>query len=314
MSFIPVIVYAANAYRAAATAEEASAALTTLGYSVSAETAYWGASIYGVHYFLSETQEGSMAPKTGGARKKLKTSMSSASGTRLKSKSTSRTSASKSRAASRNRRTGGVIGRFQPSSGVTELKFIDTAYNITPIVAATVFNQSPNIIVQGTGPSQRVGLGVTIKSVQLRGTMRYDPGTASRGTDTCYMYLILDKECNGVIPTAFGSDGVFTSDDLDVSHVNIANSFRFTILKKWIFNFNVQSLNPAGTQGYDLSYPIEFYQKVDFPIKWQSINSDGALSSQTRNALWLITGSTDQTPLGTFTMLGNMRLRYNDHC
>lgn len=320
MSFIPVIGYAVNAYRAAETAEAASSALHTLAWSSTAETAYWGASIYGANYLYHQNDKmpiRRITPTGNFARKRLRTGMQSNAAKLLASRQQGARGRQRAKTNYLNRRTGGLIGRFQPSSGATELKFLDTSMVIATSATAATFATSPTVIVQGTGATQRVGLGVTIKSVQLRGRVVYDPGTSSAGAETMYMYLVLDKECNGERPDASGTNGIFTDADLSVAHMNIGNSSRFMILKKWVFNFNTMTRVPAGSDINplrlgDMSYPIEYYSKVDFPVKWQSNNSDGVLDGQTKNAIWLVTGSSHTQ--GTITVTGNMRVRFNDHC
>lgn len=183
-----------------------------------------------------------------------------------------------------------------------ELKFFDTAlsftYDLTGEVPAT---GQLALIPQGDGESARDGRKAIIKSVQIRGLLQFDPAAAGDGSDVAYMYLVLDTQCNGA---AAAITDVFTSSAMATNHVNLNNSQRFRILKKWVIEFNAQA---GVTTAYNtVVKTIEWYKKCNIPMDWSS--TTGAISEIRSNNLFLCAGSgilDDQ-----ITFAGSCRLRF----
>jgi len=182
-----------------------------------------------------------------------------------------------------------------------EIKFFDTAlsfnFDSTGEVPAT---GQLALIPQGDSGSTRDGRQANIKSIQIRGLASFAPGAGAAGACNAYLWLILDTQANGA-PAAFTD--VFTSTDPYRCMINLDNSARFRILKKWVIPFE----SPAGvTTAYmPLEKHIEFYEKVDIPINWSS--TTGAIGEIKSNNIFLMAGGT-LDDLASF--LGTCRLRF----
>lgn len=199
-------------------------------------------------------------------------------------------------------RSGGFYGRF--TGPQAELKFFDTAlsFNVdsTPEVPAT---GQLNLIPQGVTESTRVGRKCTIKSIQIRATLLNTPGAAATDSGTTYMWLILDKQCNGA---AAAFTDVFTNVGVQAALPNIANSERFVILKKWTMTFEPKA--GVSTAFNTSRRELDYYRKCNIPIEFSS--TTGAITEIKSNNLFLIAGSggTDDT----VAVGGTCRLRFSD--
>lgn len=311
---VPALV---NSYRAARTAAEATRYARAIGGIIGFEASTWTATglayIYYKHHHVSKKMPQKRlgySSTMSAARQRLSNDLESvARGNR----SAKRTMGANYRpmalshstyynASNRNRRTGGVIGRFQPSPG-NELKWLDTSYNVATSNPGTVIGLVPTIVVRGTGPTERIGIGIIIKSLQFKGLALNDPLGASIGSGTFYYFLVLDKESNGVAP---GILDIFTDSNLTVANVNLANSARFTIIKKWVHNFNPGA--GVSTAYSHRNKVIDYYAKANIPIKWAASNSSGTAAGVTQNQLYIVQSGTSTE----CRMEGTFRIRFAD--
>jgi len=207
--------------------------------------------------------------------------------------------------AGRFRRVGfyGRFGAAAAQSGVKpELKFFDTALSFTFDSTAEVpATGQLALIPQGDTESTRDGRKATVKSVQIRGNMEFAPGAAANADTVCYLYLVQDTQTNGA---AAAITDVFTSNVASTNMLQLNNSGRFRILKKWVFVFN-------ATAGVTTAYanvikPIEFYKRCNIDMDWNS--TTGAITEIRSNNLFLCAGASNSDDLVSFT--GTCRLRF----
>jgi len=182
-----------------------------------------------------------------------------------------------------------------------EVKFFDTAlsflFDNTGEVPAT---GQLALIPQGDTESTRDGRKAVIKSIQIRGTMSFVPAALATATEVTYLYLVLDRQANGA---AAAITDVFTSNVMRSNNLELNNSKRFKILKKWVTAFN--SGAGATTAYNNVVVPLEYYKKCNIPMDWNS--TAGAITEIKSNNLFLCAGSL-QDDLTTFT--GSCRLRF----
>jgi len=200
-------------------------------------------------------------------------------------------------------RSGGFYGRFTGPGA--ELKFFDTAnsfsFDTTGEVPAT---GQLNLIPQGTTESTRIGRKCVLKSVEIRGDVRFAPGASAQAATTVAMYLVLDKQCNGA---AAAVTDVFTTNALTTTAlVNLANSERFVILKKWLIVIN-------ATAGVTTAYSsanrhLEYFKRCNIPLEFNS--TAGAITEIRSNNLFLLAGTDTNDDLTSFT--GTTRVRFSD--
>lgn len=200
-------------------------------------------------------------------------------------------------------RTGGFYGRFAPSGN--ENKFFDTAlsfaFDATGEVPAT---GQLNLIPQGVTESTRVGRLCVLKSIQLRGQFLFQPGAGANAATTAYLYLVMDTQCNGA---AAAITDVLTSNAMVGALVNLNNSMRFRILKRFV----VPLVACAGvTTAYNQTLvPLDYFKKLDVPLDFSS--TTGAITEIRSNNLFLLAGS-DGNSDDLIAFGGNARVRFSD--
>lgn len=202
-------------------------------------------------------------------------------------------------------RTGGYYGRFQP--GGNELKFFDTVFSggidATGEIAPGGGTQTAlNLIAQGTTESQRIGRKCVIKRIDLKGDITLANNIGSATYNVC---LILDTQANGAYPTY---TDVFETDS-PRSFLNLANSQRFRVMKRW---FGVLNQNAGdGSGGYQsVRRTLKFNKSCNIPIEFSS--TTGAITEIRSNNLFVM-WDCDITEDDAMNVNMSWRLRFSDN-
>lgn len=216
-----------------------------------------------------------------------------------------------------NTRTGGYLGM--------ELKFRDYGYNAAIATAsdctggeADPFEACLNGISQGDGQSNRDGRKYTIKSVNVKGTVRITAQTNETTAITVpsiFIALVQDKQTNGA---QLNSEDVFVNPSAQTGtaaapFVNLEFQSRFNILK----TVHLSSKDFAGNasaayDGTNLEYQGCFADfslyKAFSGLQVTCTGTTGNIASIMDNSLHIIAFSTnsDMTPLLTY----NSRVRF----
>lgn len=118
-----------------------------------------------------------------------------------------------------------------------ELKFDDLQSGVN----ANVSFDSPiitslNLIAQGDNVSDRIGNSVRLLSVRTQFMLNWD--STSAGNQPVRVLLVLDKQCNGALPTLADLFEDATVTDSLISPFDMDEKFRFQILKDSIFTLH----------------------------------------------------------------------------
>jgi len=200
-------------------------------------------------------------------------------------------------------RTGGFYGRTKGRNGnIAETKFFDTSLSFTFDTTMEVPATGQLVLIpQGDTESSRDGRQCTATSIQIRATITLVPAAAANGGGTYYLYLVLDKQCNGA---AAAVTDVFTSANSSLALANLENSDRFVILKKWVRPINVTA---GVTTAYsNVCHVLEFYKKLNIPLTYSS--TTGAITEIRSNNLFLVAGAQNQDD--TIQFGGVCRIRF----
>jgi len=201
----------------------------------------------------------------------------------------------------------GFYGRY---SGINaEQKFFDTALNWTIDSTAEVVpgGGQLNLIPQGVTESTRIGRKCNIKKISIKLRMSYQPAAAAEASGLTCIVLVLDKQCNGAAATVSGATGVYTSTPIWEQFLNLANSGRFVILKKWMHSWN--STAGVSTAYNPINKHMAWNKKCDIPLEFSS--TTGALTEIRSNNLFLIAQSTPGLD-DLVSCTGVCRLRFSD--
>lgn len=201
-------------------------------------------------------------------------------------------------------RTTGYYGRFSGPSA--ELKFFDTANSFTIDATGEVpATGQLTLIPQGVTESERVGRKCSIKSIHIRGSLVLQPAASANAATTVYVYLVQDTQCNGV---AAAVTDVLETNTMASAMINLANSSRFRILKRFVMTFN--STAGVTTAYNNFSKPIEYYKKCNIPIEYSS--TTGAITEIRSNNLFFLAGS-DSLSDDLVSFNATTRLRFSDN-
>jgi len=200
-------------------------------------------------------------------------------------------------------RRGGAYGRYnRPGAQPSELKFFDTTlgflFDATGEVPAT---GQLCLIPQGTTDATRIGRKAVIKSIQIKGQVTMTPNAAATASTTIFLYVVLDRQCNGAAASA---TDIWTSNAPSTAFLNLDNSERFKILKKWVIDMTPQA--GATTVLNTQQFSIEWYKKLNIPITWDS--TAGAITEIRSNNIFLYAGTYNQDDM--VSMNGGCRLRF----
>lgn len=210
-------------------------------------------------------------------------------------------------------RTGGFYDRGQ------ELKYFDTEIgdetieNVGAIIRTSDVGNTGNFltIVQGTGPNQRIGKKIVLKSVSARIAFlsgHYNSTVNPPQNSTLIrMVCVLDTQTNGAVPAW---TDIFAADNL-YAPVNLANSERFRIIKEWMIDMVKTTLTWDATEGWVQDNNIhteKWNTKLDIPIEYSS--TTGAITEIRSNNIYFfaISGPSGHLP----TVNGWVRWRYDD--
>ena len=141
---------------------------------------------------------------------------------------------------------------YLPRAPLGEWKYLDTAINVAIDTAGTL--TLLNGLVPGTAATQRIGMKVTLRSIECQVTIG---GTAGTGVDQVHRWgLIMDKQANGVGPTALTD---FLSTGTVWGLRNLANRKRFKLLLS-----KRRVINATGESGTKVDFKV--YMKFRRPI------------------------------------------------
>lgn len=195
--------------------------------------------------------------------------------------------------------------RYVKEAYPPNLKWKDTEFLYTIDTTGEVVNTPILIIPQGSGPSQRVGRKIVVRSISIRGHLRLVPAAATVGYAGICLFLVLDTQANGTYPNFLD---VFTSEQAQAAHPNLENSDRFRILKTW----RVALHSSAGVSGaYNrATHLVEYYRKCSIPIYYSG--QVGTIDEFRSNNIFFAVGSAGSDQDDISNMYLGVRIRYTD--
>lgn len=199
-------------------------------------------------------------------------------------------------------RQSGFYGRY--GGGASESKFVDTfidgLLDASGEVAPGGGSNTPLMVIpEGTGESERVGRKVTLTSIYMRGVLSLATDTSSAMYN---LVVLLDTQANGAVPSYAD---VF-ADNRSTAHLQLANSNRFVILKRWVGALTNQTVLTGPSFGA-AKRVFKYYKKCNIPLEFSGTN--GTITEIKSNAIYLMWESDTDDKL---TYKADFRLRYSD--
>ena len=180
--------------------------------------------------------------------------------------------------------------------------------NQTVSPSATIYTLG--LLTRGTGPNDRVGNNIRLKSIEFR--IRFQTNTAGAGlTDggIIRMMLFIDKQPNGALFTNTELFAATTATLISNSPLNPNNSgSRFIMLKQWNFAINVFG-GATNVPGQKMIVYHRRFKNNGIKVQYNNGNA-GTIADITHNAVHLIMLSSQQAdfPLANGVIL----YRYED--
>lgn len=158
-----------------------------------------------------------------------------------------------------------------------------------------------NAVGQGASTSQRIGKRISLKSVQLRGSILSKSATKEAAAVVMFVY---DKRPTGSMPSM--TDILVSSSAYSFN--NDTNSSRFRILKRTKRQVigNETDMTSAAFQDADA-----FLNLKGLPVTYKDVGT-GAIGDIEEGALYMVTIGDKPAGNEACELYGGVRLRYND--
>lgn len=215
-------------------------------------------------------------------------------------------------------RTTGIYGRYTPNAKkvVAEKKWKDFSHNgtIEKLAGGGPYGESifiPSLvdISVGSGPNQRIGRTIQLKSVHVNG---YASINATADYDYVRIIVYMDRQCNGaeatpeqiLAPDSTGSPG-------PMSFLNLENSKRFYILKDWRWSDEPKlAYNGTTVVGSEVVKDYQFNISLDEPIEYGSGGT--GIANIKSNNIGILAVCYRKTQTTTSSLRMTCRVRYTD--
>jgi len=161
----------------------------------------------------------------------------------------------------------------------------------------------------GTGPSERIGRKITIKSIHLKGEAYMFSSSATSldeaASTIVRIFIVQDTQCNG--SSALATD-IWTTAKPSQNQINMENSSRFRVLKKIVLVLKSPFWDAAALKSGAVTMPFEHYMKCDIPLEYSG--TTGVVSELRSNHVQVWVSSSENA----FTsVIGSSRIRYSDN-
>lgn len=198
-------------------------------------------------------------------------------------------------------RRSGYYGRFAKQTD--EQKFFDTTLSFTIDTTAHVAGTGQLVLIpQNVTESGRDGRKCTVSSINIKMVITLSPGAGANPSGATFIALIQDTQCNGA---AAALTDIYTSNPL-VTGVNLANSSRFKILKKWVHNWN--PLAGVTTAYCNVTNYVDYYKKCNIPLEFSG--TTGVITELKSNNLFLLVGASAAAIDNLVSVNGICRVRF----
>lgn len=203
---------------------------------------------------------------------------------------------------------GGLVPTYQGynprrfAMGEWKYKDIDANVDFNTTATMTLLNG----LAPGTSASQRVGMKIAVRSIELH--MHATSTTGTGDEQVARLSIVLDRQPNGAAPSAITD--IITASSVSAMR-NLANRKRFKLL--WDKRYPFGSTITNASTGTPTTRVMKLYMKFRRPII-VDYNSGvaGTVADISTNSLYLLTLGTVAPGNGDVTATFYARIRYTD--
>lgn len=187
----------------------------------------------------------------------------------------------------------------------------------TPSQVTTASTRVPIFIpTQGSDMFQRIGRRVTIRSIQVRGSMYLEQSSTLAVGQTVQqdgkVMLIYDAQSNGQLATAAE---IWSVAGTPFSFMNLNNRDRFKVLKTESFTFDPIIISATTNESVaclnNTSFDFDWYIKCNLDVTFNGTNAGTVADIATGNLILAFIGSSGASP-NDVNALWVSRVRYSD--
>jgi len=200
------------------------------------------------------------------------------------------------------------------SGSFTDIRGASSLLDAEPSTYVGVAGKSLVQVQSGTNLGMRIGRKLTIKKIELMGTIKWRPGvnyTGDKTSATVSIALVLDKQSNGSVFAVNDVYDVGSSVALSHSLTNVTNEQRFTVLKRWVHTFYARG-DPTSALGAmsEADKSISFSKSCTIPVEYSGMA--GTIGEVRSNNLSLVAGCDSAPDVGFASFIGDCRIRFLD--
>lgn len=187
----------------------------------------------------------------------------------------------------------------------------------TPSQVTTASTRVPIFIpVQGSDMFQRIGRRVTIRSIQVRGSMYLEQSSTLAVGQTVQqdgkVMLIYDSQPNGTLASAAD---IWSVAGTPFSFMNLNNRDRFKVLRSECYTFDPIIISSVATQAVaclnNTSFDFDWYIKCNLEVTFNGTNAGTVADIATGCLILAFIGSGGAAPTDV-NALWVSRVRYTD--
>lgn len=180
-----------------------------------------------------------------------------------------------------------------------EWKFLDTVINDQNVNTTPVLTLL-NGLVPGNSASQRIGMKVQIKSLQMHLSNYVISGS---GIDQIHrMWIVIDRQANGLAPTL--AQIMTQADTMGLRNLENRRRFKIVMDKSFL-------LNATGEPGSSKLWKVYMKFKRPIVVEYNS-GVAGTVADIVSNSLYFIQVGTSAAGVTAGKVIGNIRIRYLD--
>lgn len=203
-----------------------------------------------------------------------------------------------------------------------EVKGVDVPLTSSKFNSTGIFTLL-NATVPGASEQNRIGRKVSMKSLMIRGWVRYDQAGTTPGDDLLRCIVFYDRQPNGAAPVIADvlqdTDQAGTATTSITSNINLSNADRFKILRDWFWSVpHIVSIAGGATQDGQITdegakeFSFKTFIKLNGMEAHYNAGTAGTIADITTGALYLVTFGARASADAQYKLSFGARVRYLD--
>lgn len=180
-----------------------------------------------------------------------------------------------------------------------------------------------NATVPGASEQNRIGRKISMKSLMIRGWVRYNQAGTTPGDDLLRCIVVYDRQPNGATPVISDilqdTDQAGTASSSITANINLSNADRFKILRDWFWAVpQVVGIGGAATQNGQITdcgakeFSFKTFINLNGMETHYNAGTAGTIADISTGALFLVTYGARASADAQYKLSFGSRVRYLD--